>query len=285
MAEIDPNKLDKLYNQKGLTQREIAEKLDVTQPWISKKMKEHGINTEYTFWSDEEEKVLEKHYKKASKQEITSILSGHSWKSIKDKAIELGLSTPIEKHRKSPEVLSRMRKIADQKAIEPKLDKVSEVSYIMGVMDGDGYSDNEGSVGLEVKSEKFAEKFCSKLELIGLNPSRGSRRENMETVWASSKRLVEWLENFSYVKKEEWLFEEGDPWKYIEGAYDSDGDLSNPGPRICSYDQEEKEFLLTILDRLGLDVSLHSNNVYVSVSSKDKFFRNVDPVISHRRPE
>ncbi|PSH01398.1 MAG: hypothetical protein BRC26_03610, partial [Nanohaloarchaea archaeon QH_8_44_6] len=77
---------------------------------------------------------------------------------------------------------------------------------------------------------------------------------------------------------------EGDIWKYIEGAYDSDGDFSNSGPRLCSYDEEEKKFIKRIYDHLGLESSIQTNNVYVKVSSADQFFKNVDPVYKKRRP-
>ncbi|PSH02434.1 MAG: hypothetical protein BRC26_00585, partial [Nanohaloarchaea archaeon QH_8_44_6] len=111
----------------------------------------------------------------------------------------------------------------------------SEISYVLGVLDGDGFTDGRGTLGLETVSEDFAVKFSSFLGRIGLNPTIGDR-EDKKAVWASSLNFCEWLRDMGYEEKFRWLKEEGDLWKYIEGAYDSDGDLSHPGPRICSYD-------------------------------------------------
>lgn len=87
-----------------------------------------------------------------------------------------------------------------------------------------------------------------------------------------------------YSEKFEWIKHEGDFWKYLEGAYDSDGDLSHPGPRICSYDDQEKNFLKRILDYLSLEANIQQNNVYVSTESKERFFDKVDPLYEKRRP-
>lgn len=272
-----------LYHEKGLTQKKIAERLDVTQGCISKRMKEHGINSGYDFWSEDEEKILQKNYKQVSKQEAIELLPGRSWEAIKLKAMELGLSTPIEKHRKSKEVIRQLRKNSEENTLEVDFGRGAALSYVLGVIDGDGFHDRNGAVGLETKSKEFADKFADSLKSIGLNPGRGNRR-GKETVWASSKQLVKWLMQLDYESKFEWLENSGSRWEYIEGAYDSDGNFSNPGPRICSYDEEEKQFLKRVLESLGLEANIHSNNVYVPAKSKKKFFENVDTVYDERKP-
>jgi len=206
-----------------------------------------------------------------------------SWNSIKLKAMDLGLARDHNEYRKSDEVKEQLRGLAAENAIEVDFGEIELVSYVMGVVDGDGFHDLEGTIGLEVKNPDFADKFSVALEDIGLNPSQGERRGKV-TVWASSKSFVDWLIDLSWDTKLEWLSESGDRWSYLEGAYDSDGDFSHPGPRICSYDEAEKAFVKNVLESLGLEANLQQNNVYVPVSSKDEFFANVNPVYERRRP-
>lgn len=274
-----------LYVNKDLTQREIAEKLDLTQGCISKKMKEFGIESDHTgFWSENEEQKLERNYNECSKEEIRSMLPNRSWEAIKLKAMELGVATPIEEHRHSDEVRERLQRNTEQNMIKADYDRKEEVSYILGVVDGDGFHDKKGTIGLEVKFSGFADKFEESLKNVGFNPGRGKRR-GKETVWASSTEFVKWMSRFNWKTKFRWLKEEGEVWRYIEGAYDSDGDFSNVSPRICSYDIEEKKFLHKILTEiLGLEASIQQNNVYIKASSREKFFENVDPVYDKRRP-
>lgn len=285
MEKLNKEVLAHYYIEKDLSQREIAEKFDLSQPCISKKMKKYEIDSDYTgFWSEEEEQKLKQNYRQKSKKEVIELLPDRSWEAIKLKAMDLGLAKSIEEHRNSEEVAEILRKNSEEKMVEIDYDKVGHVSYVLGVIDGDGYHDNKGSIGLEVKLKDFADKFKRSLEEIGFNPGRGQRR-GKETVWASSTAFVKWLQDFDWTTKFRWLNEQGAVWKYIEGAYDSDGDFSNPGPRICSYDAEEKKFIHRILtETLGLDASIHQNNVYVKVSSRNRFFENIDPVYEKRRP-
>lgn len=285
MEKLNKEVLVRYYVEKDFSQREIAEKFDLTQSCISKKMKKFGIDSDHTgFWSEEEEQKLSQNYRQKSKKEVMSLLPDRSWEAIKLKAMDLGLARDQEEYRKSDEVRERLRKNAEEKMVEIEYDKIDHVSYVLGVIDGDGFHDKKGTIGLEVKLGGFADKFKRSLEEIGFNPGRGQRR-GKETVWASSTEFIEWLSGFDWETKFRWLKEEGDVWKYIEGAYDSDGDFSNSGPRICSYDAEEKNFIHRILtETLGLEASIHQNNVYVKVSSRGKFFENVDPVYEKRKP-
>ncbi len=284
MSKLTAQVLELLYHEKDWTQKKIAEKFDVTQPWVSKKMKEYGIKSSYNgFWTEKEERILEENYKIAPKEELLSFLPNRNWESIKLKALKMGLSTPFEEHNKSDEVIERLKRNAKEREKNVDFENTPTLSYVLGVVDGDGFHDRKGSVGLETKSQKFADKFSGALESIGLNPGRGERR-GKETVWVASKKFVEWLMDFTYESKVEWLEQSGDIWKYIEGAYDSDGDFSNSGPRICSYDENEKVFLKRILDIAGLEARIHSNNVYVPASSRERFFANVNPVYERRKP-
>lgn len=284
MSLKEAEKIRKLYHKENLTQKEIANRMELTQPCISKKMKKYNIDSDYKgFWTEAEENRMKEIYTEKSREQVNEAFPERSWNAIKLKAMDLGLAKPIEEHRKSEEVRQILKENAEKNAVEVGFEKKQKISYILGVVDGDGYTDNSGTLGLEVKNPEFADKFSKKLSSVGLNPGRGQRR-GKETVWASSKEFTDWLESFNYDSKFEWLIESGDIWNYIEGAYDSDGNLSNPGPRICSYDEKEKKFIKRLLDYLGLDCKIHTNNVYVRAVNREKFFENVDPVYDRRSP-
>lgn len=269
----EAEKINELYHEQGLTQCEIGRRMDLSQPAVSRKMKRYGIESDYGgFWTKEEIEKLKKNYKEVKYEEVDKMFPERSWNAIRLKAMELGLSTPKEEHRHSEEVKQVLQDNAEKAKIEIDLERSEEISYILGVIDGDGFHNGNGTVGLETKSVDFAEKFAGNLRSAGFNPGRGNRREK-ETVWASSEEFTGWLKRRDNNSKYAWLEEKGDFWKYIEGAYDSDGDFSNLGPRICSYDEGEKKLLKRILEKLGLDPSVHTNNVYVPVPDKKEFFR------------
>lgn len=194
MSQLSRKELNRLYNKEELSQREIAERHDVTQGWVSKKMSEHGVDSDHSgFWDDEELDFLRENYP-GDKEQVKSELD-RSWEAIKLKAMKEGLSRDREEYRNSEEVANKLRQLAEENAIEIDFDNTSHLSYLLGVNDGDGYHDNEGSIGLEVKSHDFAEKFMDCLRSLGLNPNRKMRRGKVN-VWASSRNLVEWLMDF-----------------------------------------------------------------------------------------
>ena len=276
---VSAEKLRSLYIENGMTQGEIADELGYSQPYISRKMSEYDIESSYSFWSPEEVQFLKNNYKDISREDILEEFSERTWGAIKDKARDIGVAMSAEERRNSEEVLELLRKNSEKNAIEVDFSLADEVSYIIGVLDGDGYTDNNGTVGLEAKDQVFTNKFRDTLDCIGFNPSTGNRR-GKNTVWASSLKFTEWYDGLSNDDKIEWLRDEGNLWKYIEGQYESDGNLHPCGsPRICSYDGEEKKMLKEIFGILGIKATIQQNNVWVSKKDAEKFFSAVDPVI------
>lgn len=277
---ITAEQLNELYNENGLTQKEIAERFNVTQSYISRQMNDHGITTRHPNpWSETETTVLQKHYNELSRKEIERRLPDRSWNAIKLKAIEMGLARSAEEYRNSDEVAEKLRSLAEENTIAVDFEAVETLSYILGVVDGDGFHNNTTTVGLEVTSTAFADKFYASLESVGLNPGR-RRMQGKETIWASSSQLINWMMDMDCAAKHSWLMEDGDSWHYIEGSYESDGNIHPSGsPRICSYDEDEKIFLHNLLSELGIECTIQQNNVWISKSSADKFFENIAPVI------
>lgn len=286
MAGISKEKLSRLYHQEDLSQREIGERLGVTQSSVSKRMDELDIESDIaSLWTEEEKETLQQHYPK-EKELLMEKLPDRSWNAIKLKAMDLGIAKSAEEHRNSEEVAEKLRELSEQNKIEVNFDKVSKISYILGVVDGDGFHDNNGAIGLEVKDIEFAEKFMENLTNVGLNPN-SKPRDSKQAVWASSQDLLNWIETLDdQNQKIQWLKEQGDIWKYLEGQYDSDGNLHPSGsPRICSYDEDEKKLIAELLNEVGVQTSIQQNNVWIANSSSDKFFENVNSVLERRRPD
>lgn len=283
MPPVDAEELYRLYHIEGLSQAEIGEKFGVTQSSVSKWMNLLGIDSKFKgSWTKEEVGLLEEKYP-GDKSEISPLFPERTWNAIKLKAMGLGLARDQESYRHSKEVADNLRELSEQKKIKVAFENKDSLSYVLGVVDGDGYDDSRGTVGLEVKDREFANKFINKLEDINLNPNSGSRRGKI-TVWASSQELVKWLDEIED-KKLYWVLENGDAWSYIEGLYDSDGNLHPSGsPRICSYNEESKELIHELFSKLGIKSNIQQNNVWVSSKSTDKFFEHVEPVLKRRQP-
>ncbi|WP_414836704.1 hypothetical protein [Candidatus Nanohalococcus occultus] len=248
-------------------------------------MKEHDIDSRVSKkWSEDDEQYLEEYYLEDSKQNIMARLDNRTWNAIKLKAMEMGVARSAKEYQASEACLQVLKQNAEDSEIKVAFDRKTSLSYVIGVIEGDGYRDKKGTFGLEVKSEEFAEKFISNLKSLGLNPSKGSRR-GKSTVWASSSQLERWFERVNGDERVRWILDEGDAWAYIEGQYDSDGNLHPSGsPRICSYEVEEKLSLEKILSELMIDCNIQQNNVWVCKSSSKKFFENVECVLEHRMP-
>lgn len=173
--------MKELYVQKGLTQKEIAEQIGVSQPCISRWMKQFGITTRCPDpWSPEEEQMLKESYRTLSKQEICTRLPDRSWNAIKLKAMDLGVAKSAE-HRNSDETIEQLRTLSRANRVKVNFSRTTQIGYVLGVIDGDGFHNNTTTIGLEVVSASFADKFCEALNSIGLNPDRGTRQKK-ETV-------------------------------------------------------------------------------------------------------
>lgn len=278
----------KLYAM-GLTQREIGKRFGWGQSGISQLMKEYGIPTRgHKKWSKEEEEILKKYYLKLPKEKLCNLLPKRNWEAIKLKALKLGIARKKEEVRKSKEVVERLRKLAASKMIKPKFERKKDLAYILGVLDGDGYTDRKWTIGLETITKEFAEKFTKTLRRVGLNANmKFNRKKKKWSVWASSKLLVEWYHSMNNNKKKlSWLLRENVAWEYLTGLYDSDGALHPCGaPQICGTKIEKNRFVSELLTYLGVENTIHKDKVWIRVSSAKKFFTHIRSVIAHRNPK
>ncbi|OOO61986.1 hypothetical protein [Clostridium tepidum] len=82
-------KIKKLYN-KGLTQKQVGEKLNINQSKVSYLMKKYNIKPRNSVWSQEEEEYLQRRYGKTTLKRIAKKL-GRSENAIEIKASRLRL--------------------------------------------------------------------------------------------------------------------------------------------------------------------------------------------------
>lgn len=87
-------KIQKLYN-KGFTQKQVGEKLNINQSKISYLMKKYNIKTRNSIWTEEEEEYLQRRYGKTTLKRIAKKL-GRSENAIEIKAGRLGISSALE---------------------------------------------------------------------------------------------------------------------------------------------------------------------------------------------
>ncbi|EKO1912211.1 hypothetical protein PZQ55_001249 [Clostridium botulinum] len=87
-------KIKKLYN-KGLTQKQVGETLNINQSKVSYLMKKYNIKSRNSVWSQEEEEYLQRRYGKTTLKRIAKKL-GRSENAIEIKAGRLGLSSALE---------------------------------------------------------------------------------------------------------------------------------------------------------------------------------------------
>lgn len=278
---VDKDKVAELY-EGGLNQPQIAERFEVTQSHISKILSQKNIETrKFTkWWSDQEVNYLKQHYppqcdkeKELLKEKLC--VEGRNWKSIKDKAQKLGISRSKEEYINSEENKEVLKKNSEESKIQVDF-KQDIIGYIVGVLDSDGYTNNNRKLGLEVNDKLFVDKFKHKLNQIGLNPSIYTRRSNMYNLTATSAEFVQWYNN--EVSRED--FTATQKIKYVEGLYEGDGTIHKTGsPMICSTDDQFKEFLVEFMIDLGFNCSIQQSGVWISAKDRKEFFESINPII------
>ncbi|MDS1004967.1 hypothetical protein P9J83_15895 [Clostridium sporogenes] len=87
-------KIKKLYN-KGLTQKQVGETLNINQSKVSYLMKKYNIKSRNSVWTQEEEEYLQIRYGKTTLKRIAKKL-GRSETAVEIKAGRLGLSSALE---------------------------------------------------------------------------------------------------------------------------------------------------------------------------------------------
>lgn len=236
-------------------------------------------------------------------------------KSMYQIARELGIGvTPVLGRMKEYGIERRTQiegiKLSRERiTIKPNFENQKAISYILGVLKGDGSACFQTSGGWIVKLRQtrinFADSFEDALEDIGLHPHSFKKDENVKQgfVWctyAYSKLFVEWYQNLKLKDIEEFVNGSIENKKeFIRGFYESEGyfqrvrkgelvHMSNTNERLAN-------FVCLLIDNLGFNphiykykqgkASFGKKDYYrISILSKENaanFFRQINPCIKN----
>jgi len=178
--DISAEKLERLYWEKGMSLREIAEKFGVSQSQIYKRVKKEGIP----------------------------------------------------------------RRSQGRRPIDVDLEFTPNLTYILGVMKGDGHIRKEkgtGKIVFKNLEKGFAEEFMKSLKEIGLNPNLIEREDERYStgcyylVEARSTKFYDWYTNLTQEDIENLVLKDSERTrKFLKGVYESDGYLTN-GSSLNNY--------------------------------------------------
>lgn len=149
--------------------------------------------------------------------------------------------------------------------IKPNLASSPELSYILGVLTGDGWTSisKPGSycLGLHNSDKQFAEEFSESLKKIGLNSNyftyvnRGWGSKLMYRVYAYSRIAVEWYRQLTLGKIEDIASEY--PTEFLRGFFQSEGSKCTDYVRVYNNDKNLLEMISRITIQLGFDLHLY----------------------------
>jgi len=180
----------------------------------------------------------------------------------------------------------------------PNLELSPTLSYVLGVLKGDGYVYNyEGRrdhvIGLIVTKQKFAESFKRALEEIGLYTYAYSlkpqtpKRSKRYCVAACSKVFFGWYKSLMRENIEKMLDDYDNAIAYIRGFYESEG--SSDGKRYLRFYNKSWDnihILKKALEEIGFKYSIRTDSrsliilrVLGGFSEVKRFLETVKPAI------
>lgn len=211
-------------------------------------------------WSKSEIKALERNYPRESAESLSKEL-GRSKYSIYTKASELGIKSELcgSGRRWNEKETQILREEYSSKT-------ASEVANLLD-RSVDSVKSKAGKMEItERKNLSKAEK--SKVRRLHLE---GKDLKNIASEMELPLALVQKaICNKEKLKK---LYEEEDLTQ--KGVAEELGG----SPCICSTDRKELEFLHALLSNLGINCSKRKQMVYVLKSSRNEFFKKIDPII------
>lgn len=193
-----------------------------------------------------------------------------------------------------------------RKTNRPNLDLSEDVSYILGVLEGDGFTlkfeeRNESIIRLQVNDYPFAKSFSKSLKNIGLNPSilNTEKYGNTSTKWrvsAYSQKFLDWYNSISilnFLNKSKEV--ENNFMEFFRGFYESDGTLSIQPEKsyfqlfITNSNKKILEKIKNLMLKIGYNFTLNKktkrNEIREINGRKIKFKKPVYRLTLHRRKE
>jgi DNA endonuclease len=154
-----------------------------------------------------------------------------------------------------------------------KLSKFSNISYVVGVLNGDGFLTKHYTVGMAVVDRSFADMFAQALRKIGLSPRihiyppyNGLSKLPLWRVVAHSKMFYTWLTSLSTEKLDEIL--SAYPLEFIRDFYESEGSCyQHNGMRVVSFCNTNPDLLIRVQEMLK-KLGFHPSRMYSQRKSR-----------------
>jgi len=250
------------------------------------------MNKKYT-WS--REWLHNEHVKEGKSVNQIARAQGVGWHTIQRHLVKNGI--PIQKHSTSDKQY-------------PNLKPSPELSYILGVIAGDGCVSSCGHIVLVTKDYAFAEEFEKALKAIGLRA-----KVTEENYWhkymkqyfhswvsyANSVVFARWYGSLTQdqIEKIASLF----PWEYLKGFFESEGSytITPNGSASIRFSNSAYDLLLMVQRLLTLlghnsniyerkfktqftdhEVTEYSLNLLGSSEKKHEFIKKLNPVIKNQ---
>lgn len=211
---------------------------------------EHECRT----WSNDEVQLFKNLHQTTEAKHIGTLL-GRSKQSIWGKAHLMGL------------------KLFDPKLVRPELSPSKPLSYVLGVLKGDGSVNVDQHhhylIRLQVKDKVFAESFKEALSEIGLHPNLRFKESEVRpayTVYAYSKILVKWYSSLSLKDIKTLIGAPSFALGFVKGFYESEGSFVHVWRekrkkhqwRLAIYNNDQVLLLMTcqVLKELGFNFHL-----------------------------
>jgi len=187
---------------------------------------------------------------------------GVAWQTVRDHLVDNGI--PIRKHGTSDKQY-------------PNLEPSPALSYILGVIDGDGSISNDGQIQLGVKDLEFAREFEKALKAIGLRANvikddhwnkDLKRQQEIWHCYARSVVFVDWYRGLTQEQKEGIASQF--PEKYLQGFFESEGTYIIDTSGSVSVHFSNLDYDLLLLVQRLLTLLRYDSNIYES-KFKDHF--------------
>lgn len=262
--EISKSELIKLYVNRNLSTHKISKIYKCNPETIRRRLIEHKIKRRKERFKISK-RDLENFYinRRMSILEISKKF-GISSEGLREKLIKFDIRL------RSPNEYHKWKEVGN--LVKPILKQSKEISYILGVILGDGWVYKRGytyMIGLEVKEKRFCEKFFKNLKIIKLNPKIFMSRGYWRTI-AISKLFYKWFKGLKFEDIK--TIAKKYPLEFLRGFYESEGSLS-----IVKSHEGRYIYPLIVIVNTKKSLILLTKNLLVNL--------NFNPTIIFRKPK
>lgn len=162
---------------------------------------------------------------------------------------------------------------------EPDLNPSPALSYVLGVLYGDGYTyihRNSHVIGLKAKDREFVVAFCEAMNKINLHPYIDLQQRKYYRATISSKRFFEWFRKVELGKIESLV--SGHEVDFIRGVFDSEGTLGRRKDKnwlsLSINDTNFKllQLIRKLLFKLGFRTNIYKINMLNMPKSRKQYY-------------